>query len=265
MRPNHLIAFALIAVSSCSAVALAADAPATFQPPEKAKFKVFLLVGQSNMAGRGKVEAQDQKPHPRVWKLDKQDRWVPATDPLHFDKPIAGVGLGTTFGKTIADQHPGDVIGLVPCAVGGTSINQWASNKEKGLYAEAIRRAKVALKDGTLAGILWHQGESDMKSPEGYAEKAKKLFADFRRDLAAPETPVVVGALGEFIASAERINSVLRTLPEVVPNCGYVESKGLVDKGDKVHFDSASLRELGNRYASKWAELTKSKAAARSK
>jgi len=57
----------------------------------------FLLVGQSNMAGCGTVEAQDKTPHPRVLMLNMADAWVPAIDPLHFDKPAAGVGLGKTF------------------------------------------------------------------------------------------------------------------------------------------------------------------------
>jgi hypothetical protein len=29
--------------------------------------------------------------------LNKADTWVPAIDPLHFDKPAPGVGLGKTF------------------------------------------------------------------------------------------------------------------------------------------------------------------------
>ncbi|HEX8916483.1 MAG TPA: sialate O-acetylesterase, partial [Humisphaera sp.] len=66
---------------------LAADGHAAFAPPAKDKFLLFLLVGQSNMAGRGKVEDEDRKPHPRVVSLDKAGQWVPAVDPIHFDKP----------------------------------------------------------------------------------------------------------------------------------------------------------------------------------
>jgi hypothetical protein len=234
-----------------TAPALAVDAP--FKPPAKEKFMIFLLVGQSNMAGRGKVEAQDEKSHPRVWKLDKEGKWAPAVDPLHWDKPnIAGVGLGTTFGKTIAEMYPDATIGLVPAAFGGTSIDQWSPEEKDGLYADAIKRAKTALKDGTLAGILWHQGEADMKKSDTYAEKAKKLFADFRRDLGSPNVPVVVGAIGEFVAGGEAINGVLRSLPSVIPHSAFVESNGLTDKGDKVHFNAESYRQFGKRYAEAW-------------
>ena len=42
--------------------------------PEKSKFKLVLLIGQSNMAGRGFVEEADKVPHPRVVMLDTQSR-----------------------------------------------------------------------------------------------------------------------------------------------------------------------------------------------
>ena len=247
----------LILVATVFACFITADSAlsADFKPPAKAKFKVFLLVGQSNMAGRGAVEEQDKKPHPRVMTLDKQGQWVPAVDPIHYDKPVAGVGLGTTFGKVIAEAHPDDVIGLVPCAFGGTSIAQWSPDKPDGLYADAIKRAKIALNDGTLAGILWHQGESDSKRTETYATSAEKLFAAFRKDLGSPDVPVVVGLIGEFHANNEAINGVLRDLPKTIPHLGVAESKGLEHKGDKVHFNAAAYREFGKRYAAQWNAL----------
>ena len=61
--------------------------------PEREKFHLFLLVGQSNMAGRGAVTEEDRNPDPRVLMLTRDRAWIPAADPLHFDKPkIAGVG-----------------------------------------------------------------------------------------------------------------------------------------------------------------------------
>ena len=96
------------------------------QLPPKEKFEIYLLIGQSNMAGRGKVDPATNKAHPRVLKLDKQGKWVPATDPLHFDKPkIAGVGPGSGFGPVIAEAKPGVTIGLIPAAVGGTPLSRW--------------------------------------------------------------------------------------------------------------------------------------------
>src|SRR5262245_25069657 len=74
-------------------------------PP--ADMKIFLLIGQSNMAGRGKVEEQDRTPHARVFMLNKEMAWVPAVDPVHFDKPERiGTGLTKTFGIVVAEADP---------------------------------------------------------------------------------------------------------------------------------------------------------------
>ena len=45
--------------------------------------QLFLLIGQSNMAGRGPVEAQDKEIIPGVFMLNKEMAWAPAVDPLH--------------------------------------------------------------------------------------------------------------------------------------------------------------------------------------
>ncbi len=77
------------------------------------------------MAGRGTVEAQDTVINPHVFTLNKNNKWVPAQDPIHFDKTIAGVGLGRSFGIEMAKANPGVNIGLIPCAVGGSPIDAW--------------------------------------------------------------------------------------------------------------------------------------------
>jgi hypothetical protein len=132
------------------------------------QFHLYLLIGQSNMAGRGKVEKEDRTPHPRVLALNKQDEWVPAVDPLHFDKRSAGVGPGLAFGKALADADKGVTIGLIPCAAGGSPITVWKKGgywkqTSSKPYDEALRRTALAQKRGVLKGILWHQGESDSK------------------------------------------------------------------------------------------------------
>lgn len=78
--------------------------------------KLFLLIGQSNMSGRGNVEVQDKVENPRISMLTKDLKWVPAKDPLHFDKPIAGVGPGSEFARGILKANPDATIGLIPSA-----------------------------------------------------------------------------------------------------------------------------------------------------
>jgi hypothetical protein len=253
----------------------ALSAPRAAEPvklPPKPKFQLFLLVGQSNMAGRGAVEDQDRTPHPRVLMLNKAGEWVPATDPLHFDKPAAGVGLGTSFGKVVAEANPGVTVGLIPCAVGGSPIDAWKPGvfyppTKSHPWDDAIRRAKLALEAGELKGILWHQGESDSndKLAPGYAAKLDDLIARLRKELDASNVPFLAGQMGVFAdnpwSDAKKVvDGAHQQLPARVPRTAFVSAEGLKHKGDKVHFDSPSLRMFGQRYAEAYFKLTGSAA-----
>ena len=237
-----------------------AAAQTDLQPPANVSMRLFLLAGQSNMAGRGKVEPADTKPDPRVWMLDEAGHWQPAIDPLHFDKPDHdGVGPGHAFGLAVAAAEPGTVIGLIPTAVGGVSLDQWKPGGR--LYTDAIRRVKIAQQHGVLKGILWHQGEADTKPAkiESYARRLDTLIAAFRRDLGVPDCPVVVGELGVFDRekNANRVpfNGMLDKYPTTRPNTALARSNGLASIGDNTHFNAASARELGRRYADAYLNL----------
>lgn len=248
---------------------LAAAEPAKLPPKEN--FHLFLLVGQSNMAGRGTVEEQDKTPHPRVLMLSKSGEWVPAVDPMHFDKPAAGVGLGKTFGTLLADANPGVTIGLIPCAVGGSPIDAWKPGEfyaptKSHPWDDAMQRATIALKAGVLKGILWHQGEADSTDALAptYEAKLHDLIARFRKELAAPDVPFIAGQLGVFADAPwndakKTIDAVHRALPSKVPHTAFVSAEGLNHCGDKVHFDSPAYRELGRRYAEAFKKLTGTK------
>lgn len=230
--------------------------------PAKEKFDLYLLIGQSNMAGRGVMDPEHVVSRQRLLKFSQRNAWAPGTDPLHTDKPAAaGVGLGTSFAREMADADKSKsiTVGVIPCAVGGTPLQRW----EKGgdLYEAALVRAKLAMKDGTLKGILWHQGEADSGKEEtakSYQARLAKMIGDLRADLGAGEVPFVAGKLGEFLAPTSKdgapsfwplVNEQIAGLPKVVPNSAVVESTGLNHKGDVVHFDTPALREFGRRYA----------------
>ena len=230
-------------------------------PADKENFHLFLLVGQSNMAGRGTVEAEDTVVHSNILSLNQDHQWEHAVDPLHFDKPkMAGVGLGRTFALDYAAKHPDVTVGLIPCAVGGSPIRAWEpggfhDQTKSHPYDDAVQRAHVALKSGTLKGILWHQGESDSTTKQSvlYEEKLHALINRFRTELDGPEVPFVAGQLGQFPEkpwndSRRLVNSVLESLPAKVPFCGFAKSDGLKHKGDETHFNSAAYREFGHRY-----------------
>lgn len=248
MRPMSLRSLLLaLGLAGLGLVAQAQIAPQNQQ--------LYLLIGQSNMAGRGKVEAVDEVTNPRILMLTKDNQWVPAKDPVHFDKSAAGVGLCSEFARTMAAKDPKAAIGLIPCAVGGTSLDQWKPGGT--LYKNAVARTKEAMKTGTLVGILWHQGEAD-SSPEKvatYATRFAAMMAQLRKDLGAEKVPLVVGELGRFRPASAKFNEALPEVPKAVPLCAMVTAEDLTDRGDKLHFDSASLRTLGKRYAAAYLGL----------
>jgi hypothetical protein len=233
---------------------------------------LYLLIGQSNMAGRGKVDEESKQVHPRVFTLNKDGQWVPATDPLHFDKPSAGVGPGLAFGKALAEAAPESRIGLIPCAVGGTSIKVWSpglqdQNTKAFPYDDMLRRVQLALKDGSLKGIIWHQGESDRPatdwSRKQYVEKFTDFVARLRKDLDAQQVPFVAGELPELDDSlrerTQRFNELLHGLESTIAGYACVSAKELTDGGDKLHLDTKSARILGQRYAEAMLRLLKAK------
>lgn len=225
--------------------------------------EIFLLIGQSNMAGRGVVSDADRSPLAGVFAFSKEKKWVPAVDPIHFDRPDrTGVGLGRSFATTLIEMKAATSVGLIPAAFGGSALHEWMPGSAH--YVNAVERAKAALAaagpNARLQGILWHQGEADANDEERavtYRLRFAKMIVALRKDLGAENVPVIVGQLGEFVieksySQFQRVNAELATLPLHVPLSGFVSSQGLKDKGDQLHFDSPSLKEFGRRYALAW-------------
>ncbi|MCF0074332.1 sialate O-acetylesterase [Dyadobacter sp. CY261] len=233
----------------------------TFAQTTPVQMDLYLLIGQSNMAGRGVVDAASQPDSPQVWAINRHNEWKMAGDPLHEDKPaVVGVGPGLTFAQEILKKQPERVIGLIPCAVGGSGIEDWqpgAKHEQTGIYAydEMLLRVKEAQKRGMIKGIIWHQGESD-SSPEkkdAYAAKLGAFFERLRRDTHTENVPLIVGTLGDFYVAkhpdAALINQVIVDYAKKNKLVYLASASGLTHKGDDTHFDTASARELGRRYA----------------
>ena len=247
-----MLSILFLAIFSCSLLKFS---------QQKRNFHLYLFAGQSNMAGRGKITKIDTTAHPNVYVLTKDNKWELAVDPLHFDKPkIVGVGPGLTFGKTMAEYKKGIKIGLIPCAAGGSPIDSWSEGgyhyqTKSHPYNDALKRTKIAMKDGTLKGILWHQGESDSK-PEQlkvHQEKLIELINKFRNEFKNPKLPFILGKLGDFYLLknpfAKEMNKILENIPNIVEHSSCIDVSNFTHNGDEIHFDSESARELGRRYA----------------
>jgi hypothetical protein len=285
------VPFPRLMLLPCAAL-LAACAPALRQA-EAPLHDVVVLVGQSNMSGRGAgFDPQGQAaPDGRILMWDPAaGRLAIASDPLpHQDlaaKPVR-VGPGLSFARSyLASQPPGTRIVLVPAAYGGTGFSDAAGSwrvdraEVSQLTAEAVARANAAMRAARAGGgqvrvaaILWHQGETDGANGMDASDYAQQLtaLAGYLRshiDGAGPATPFVVGQyVPSQIATTPALRAIAesnRTLPERLARSTCVGSEGLAGNAtpDTIHFDAASQRAMGERYAAALAALSNGTGAA---
>ncbi|MFZ4928565.1 sialate O-acetylesterase [Chryseobacterium sp. Mn2064] len=222
----------------------------------------FLMIGQSNMAGRGYA-----KEVPAIYdehiKMQRNGLWQIMSEPINFDRSNAGVGLAASFAASWRLDHQQDEIGLIPCADGGTSLDDWAVGG--ALFENAISQAKLAQRTSRITGILWHQGENDCspEKAERYSEKFSVITETLRQELNIPEVPLIIGGLGDFLSSGifgkyftsyPLVNRALEEFAKAHANCYFVTAKGLTANADNIHFNALSQRILGVRYYSAFRE-----------
>lgn len=225
----------------------------------KEKFHIYILAGQSNMAGRGIVEPQDTVENVRILTLNREGDWEIAKDPIHYDKVGAGVGPGLSFAREMLKNEDKDVvIGLIPCAAGGSSVSVWLNDEYWSQtrtfpYNNMLLRTKLALKDGSLKGVLWHQGESDASQENAihYKERLTLLIHNLRTNFGMPNLVFIAGELPETCSENAQFNELLVQLKEGIPFYDVVSGCALTTLSDNVHLDAVSARKLGKRYADK--------------
>lgn len=232
---------------------------------QQGEYDVYLLIGQSNMAGRGTMLPEDiAAPIEGVYLLDTEGKVVPATNPLNQystirkDMKHQQINPGVAFSKKIY-QTTGRKVLLVVNARGGSSISEWAKGKVssavegKSFYDEAVRRTRQATAYGPLKAILWHQGESDSNASKvtGYMDKLVELVSNLRSDLGA--VPFVAGEIAPWHTNRNNFNPIIRTISTKIPDSDWVSSEGcdmLIDESDP-HFGREGQLLLGERYAEK--------------
>ena len=236
--------------------------------PDKKNLWVFVMAGQSNMAGRGIIQAGDTLSNPRIIAMNTNGQWIEAKAPLHNYQPqVTGLDMGMSFAKELLKNVDKNVtIALVPLAMGGSSIDYWLNDKEfNGIKLSSNFKSKIrlALEKGTLKGILWHQGESDafLEKIPNYEDNLETLFQFFRQYSQQEDLPIISGELGAFSCDSERkilwqmINEKIERVALKDPNLILVRTDDLKAKSDNIHFNAPSQRVLGIRYAKAYQHL----------
>lgn len=227
----------------------------------------FLMIGQSNMAGRGELKDVDPIKNRMCYML-RMGRWQHMSEPINPDRTNiaskfrSGVSLAASFADELTKANQISV-GLIPCADGGTKISEWQPGSI--LFEHAVMMTKLALRTSELGGIIWHQGESDCRDFDRatYRKLFLNTMSELRKELNAEGLPLIIGEISEEISSEwdvgdgpQKLNRLLRELKSEIPCCEIASAKGLTLKEDGLHFDSHSCRELGIRYFQKYKQLT---------
>ena len=226
---------------------------------------VFIMAGQSNMAGRGLVEPKDTFPDKRILSINKAGQLIIAKEPLHWYEPErTGLDCGFSFAKTLIKKIPDSIsVLLIPTAVGGSSISQWLGDsvyRNVKLFSNFKEKIAIAKQFGVIKGILWHQGESDANEKDipHYKERLSDLFVKFRSAVDDSSLPVLIGELGSFSKTPEQfklINKAINDYSFQDRNTAVITTADLKHKGDSLHFNSAGQRMMGKRFAESYMKF----------
>jgi hypothetical protein len=267
---------AQIPAGAPSAVAVDWDLPVE----DYGQLALFLLIGQSNMSGRGSVESVDApRPHPSIYTFNKDFRWHPAVEPLgtmpNEVDPIAkdggtGVGPGLAFARHLVEAQPSLKIGLIPCARGASSIGEWHPHYgQNTLYGACLKRVRAASVAGHVAGILVSQGESDADDPDLYpgrplsaknwATQFEKLVTALRTDLGNDNIPLVYAQLGTHPGPVQlpHWEEVRQQQANARLHAARMISTEDLELDSEAHYETKSYLEIGRRFATAYLSLTR--------
>ncbi len=249
----------------------------TVSPKDQA-LDLFLLVGQSNMKGRGEINMEPTTNTKLFFLHPTKLQWFIARDPLHAlgtpDKidgsDNSGTGPGMSFATALLEQKDQGPVGLIPAAKGGVPISSYAPDGK--LYKLSLTMLKQAREQSPtptkLKAILWLQGESDSMNKaqlEAYEAQLLDLVDRYRRDLKQPELPFIACTIGSFIAESSKakrfkhtrdINEILLRLPTKRKHTACVDARDLKGHiGDSLHYNTESQIEIGKRFAKVYRTL----------
>jgi len=147
---------------------------------------IWILSGQSNASGAGKLPGPDPDARVRVFNA-KTSKWETAQDPL---PGMMGGKVGPwVFAAQEVVQHKEMRLDLNALGIGGHVIGFWAEDQwlGKGL----VKRIQQAGGGGGV--FLWYQGESNAGAPvDDYLSALQDLVKRFRGHAKNPKMTVVI-------------------------------------------------------------------------
>ena len=236
-------------------------------PPQPAQtVKIFLLGGQSNMAGQLKeywveLNSPYKDPFPAVprWH-NKAHKWIPLAPTHRFGPEVA-------FGHSIMQAMPDQQIRLIKYAINGTALyNDWKPN-EGPQYNGFMQAAQSALANleaqqipYEIAGMLWLQGESDANEQMGAAYEANlaAFIQKMRSEFKTPEMPFIIARVRNFYGKGEQahmVRSAQQKLAQKMPMVAYFDTDDLNPLVNGGHYGMPGTIEIGKRFTAAYLKI----------
>ena len=204
---------------------------------------VWIISGQSNAEGKGKLPGPPPDPKVQVYDLQK-NVWVTAEDPLAI-LGSPGVGPWVAAGQAVAKA--GITIRLMGETGDGQPIGNWdAQSGNFQLLSANIKKCAEG------AGVfLWYQGESDAAAgmdTAAYQAKLKDLVARVRAAAKNPNMLAVIIQVGVYTTGCVPIREAERRFVIEDGNALLLPALGRT-LGDTVHLNTPGYKELGQEIA----------------
>jgi len=222
--------------------------------------ELFLLTGQSNMAGYGRDAAYDPSVL-GVHLFGNNGKWDIAAHPLNDstdtiypenrELPSAS-SPALSFGREVM-KRLGVPVGLIQASLGGSPLQAWHPLEEGTLYRAMLRRLDRV---GEVGNVLWYQGcsDTDLQNAKPYCQRFGEMIRLWREKLG--DVPVVTVQLNRHALEADLtldrgwglVREAQRQAARLYENVVVVPATDL-SLTDGIHNSSGSNVILGERMA----------------
>ncbi len=241
--------------------------------------EVFILAGQSNMKGGGKMSElfeKYKKISPNFLFFEKGQFISP------FEKEKFGPEIGVAH--FLNEVYPKKTIVLCKVAKTGSNLYwDWnAANVYDSYYHRPCGELYVRLihmisqlrsqlqKDGfsvSFSAMLWMQGESDScqeLTARSYETNLSMFIKEIRRTTGVPRLPFIIGQISSGIQKSDKFkilhahNKKIREHQSSIcrnhSNVFMIPTDDLSLENDLLHYDTPGQLELGKRFAEKYMD-----------
>lgn len=166
-------------------------------------------------------------------------------------------------------------VGIISCAWGGSHVEGWLPREIVATYPDIdLEKRLIRNDDGgwnwmsvivmyngmlhplrnyTIKGFLWYQGESNVGADTTYAARLKTMVDLWRKEWGQGDIPFYQVEIAPFEYESYRDAARLRTAQheaaKIIPNCDIVCANDLVYPHEQHQVHPARKQEVGNRLA----------------